>query len=155
LCSSDYELPFKDHTVDVLCYFGILHHTKNKSDNIQKDKRVLRKKGHIILNESLDRPELRQFLPMFKAKGSTCEGFINKTKLLAQLEKSGSNVVSFKEEGTPFFAGMMALFNKAMLNNRKLFQLVLNLDILIAETLGRVLSFFRAGEILLLAEQFA
>ena len=64
LCSADYELPFEDHTVDVLCYFGILHHTKNKSDNIHKDKRVLRKNGCVILSESLDRPELRQFLPM-------------------------------------------------------------------------------------------
>jgi len=38
LCSADYELPFLDNTIDVLCYFGILHHTKNKSNNIQKDK---------------------------------------------------------------------------------------------------------------------
>jgi len=55
LCSEDYELPFHN-TIDVLCYFGILHHTKNKSDNIQKDKRLLRKNGYLILAEAVDRP---------------------------------------------------------------------------------------------------
>lgn len=153
LCSADYELPFSNNTVGVLCYFGILHHTKNKSNNIQKDKRLLRENGYIILAESVDRPTLFPSLLMSKAETSSHEEHISKKKLFTQLAKRGIEVVLVREEETPFFTATMALFRNAMLHNKKLFLLISNFDILITKTLGRIIPFFRAGEILLLARQ--
>jgi len=155
LCSADYELPFPDNTIDVLCYFGILHHTKNKSDNIQKDKRLLRKSGYLILAEAVDRPtlSLTSWL-MPKEETSAHEERVRKQSLFAQLtRKRGFEVVFVREEGTPFFTGMMKTLRNAMLCNKQLFLFVLNLDVLIAKTFGRIIPFFRAGEIILLARR--
>jgi SAM-dependent methyltransferase len=152
LCSSDYELPFQNESADVLCYFGILHHTKNKSNNIEKDKRVLRKDGYFILSESIDRPILSKSRLVSRVESSAHEEHISKNKLLSQLDKE-SKIVFCREEGTPFFTVIMALFRNAMLNNRRLFIFTLNLDIFIVMTVGKILPFFKAGEILLLARK--
>jgi len=155
LCSADYELPFPDNTIDVLCYFGILHHTKNKSNNIQKDKRLLRKNGYLILAEAVDRPtpSLASWL-IPKEETSAHEERVRKQSLFAQLtRKRGFEVVFVREEGTPSFTGMMKTLRNAMLCNKQLFLFVLNLDVLIAKTFGRIIPFFRAGEIILLARR--
>ena len=155
LCSADYGLPFPDNTIDILCYFGILHHTKNKSNNIQKDKRLIRKNGYIILAEAVERPtlQLRNWL-MPKAETSAHEEHIRKENLFAQLtRKKGIEMIFVKEEGTSFFTGMMKYIRNAMLHNKQLFLFVLNLDVFIIRTLGRIIPFFRAGEILLLARR--
>jgi len=152
LCSADYELPFPDNTIDILCYFGILHHTKNKSNNIEKDKRLIRKNGCIILAETIDRPTLLLPSVMPKDETSVHEGHISKKDLLTQLNK-GFEVFFVKEEGTPFFTAMMTLFRNSMLNSKEFFYLFLNLDILFVKTLSHIIPFFRAGEILLLARR--
>lgn len=155
LCSADYELPFSDNMVDVLIYFGILHHTKNKSDNICKDKRLVKRNGFIIINESLKRPTLGYInCLMQKEEASAHEDCISKMNLFAQLNsKKGIEVVFVREEGTLFFTAMITLFSNTMLGNRKIFLLILNSDILIAKTFGRIIPFFGAGEILLLAKR--
>ena len=155
LCSADDELPFPDNHIDVLCYFGILHHTKNKSDNLQKDKRLVRKNGYIVLAESVDRPRLP--LPswlMPKVDISAHEEHITRENLFAQLtRKKGIEVILAREEGTPFFTLIMNIFRNSILRNKQLFVFILNLDVLITKTLGRIIPFFRAGEILVLARQ--
>jgi hypothetical protein len=67
--------------------------------------------------------------------------------------KRGIDVVFVREEGTPFFTATMALFCSAMLRNKKIFLPISDFDVLITKTLGRIIPFFRAGEILLLARQ--
>jgi len=91
---------------------------------------------------------------MYKAETSAHEEHIGKENLFAQLtRKKGIEMIFVKEEGTPFFTGMMKCFSNAMLHNKQLFLFILNLDVLIIKTLGRIIPFFRAGEILLLAEK--
>lgn len=153
LCSADYELPFPNNSVDVLCYFGILHHTRNKSDNIQKDKRLVKKEGYVMVVESVDNP----ILPvvswlMTKAETSTHEEHISKKKVFSQLTvRKGFEVVFIRDVGTPFFTGMMRFFRNTMLRNKRLFCIILDLDIFVSKTISRIIPFFRAGEIMLLA----
>jgi len=151
LCAADYEFPFLNNAVDVLCYFGILHHTKNKSDNIQKDKRLVRKNGYIIIAEAIERPTLPFWITKYRSESSAHEERIRKKNLLKRLGKDkGTEVVFAREQRTPFFTGMITLFRRAMLCNRKLFRLVSYLDI-ITMTLGQMFPFLGGCEILLLA----
>lgn len=155
LCSADYELPFPDNRIDVLCYFGILHHTKNKSNNIQKDKKLVRKNGYIVLAETVDRmtlPLVSWLMP--KVETSAHEEHIGKGNLFAQVtRKKGIEVIFVREVGTPFFVGMMKYLRNVILRNKQFFLFILNLDVLIVKTLGRIIPFFKAGEILLLARR--
>lgn len=157
LCSADYELPFPNNTVDVLCYFGILHHTKNKATNICKDKKLVKRGGYIIVHEAVHRPTPRQLSCLMpKAEKSAHEEHIRKESILAQMTKEkGVEVVFIREKGTPLFTGVMTLFSDILVRNKKLFLVILNLDILIVRTLGRLLPFFRAGEIQLLARKIS
>ncbi|MFZ7136934.1 MAG: methyltransferase domain-containing protein [archaeon] len=152
LCSTDYELPFQDSTIDVLCYFGILHHTKNKSNNIKKDKRVVQKNGYIILAEAVDRPILPPTSYLMKTELSAHEEHVRKNDTFIHLTKK-FKVIFVKEQGTPLFTGMMKYFYNIMIHNKILFIFLLNLDVLIIRTFGRIIPFFRRGEILLLARR--
>lgn len=158
LCSADCELPFPNNTVDVLCYFAIIHHTKNKSDNISKDRRLVKRNRYIIIAfEPFQRSRARRLVwsklkP--KSEGSAHEEHIRKENLFAQLtSEKGFKVCSVREERTPFYNGMMTFFCNVMLHNKKLHNFILNLDNLIARTLGCLLPFFRAGEILVLVRR--
>ena len=48
LCSAD-KLPFHREKIDILCYFGILHHTERKAGTITQDSELMKKNGHILI----------------------------------------------------------------------------------------------------------
>ncbi len=57
LCTID-NLPIQKESLDVLCYFGILHHTEKKELSIPDNSKLLKKGGFILLHEALERPSL-------------------------------------------------------------------------------------------------
>lgn len=57
-----------------------------------------------------------------------------------------------KEEGTPFLTAMIALFSNSLTSNKKLFNSISTIDILIAKTFGQIIPALSAGEIQILAE---
>jgi ubiquinone/menaquinone biosynthesis C-methylase UbiE/uncharacterized protein YbaR (Trm112 family) len=154
LCSEDYQLPFRNNTIDLLCYFGILHHTKNKTNNIQKDKTLLKRNGFVIIVESIDRPLLPlASIKMFEEESSLHEEHINKNDLFTQLSrKNYFEIVYYKEEGTPFLTGMMKIFRDIILSKKRIFLLILYFDALVAKTLGKISPYFSGGEVQILAK---
>lgn len=61
--------------------------------------------------------------------------------------------VFFREEATPFYTALLKLAPKALLNSKKLFQIIIKLDVTIASTVGKLNKFFEGGEILLIASK--
>jgi ubiquinone/menaquinone biosynthesis C-methylase UbiE len=153
LCSCDYELPIVSNFVDVIVYFGILHHTRMKDKNITKDKRLLKKQGYVMLHEALDRPE-SFFSKMFEEEKSEHEEYISKKKTLKQFSNlNGFRIILKREDSTPFYTFFMLFFRKTMINNKRVFDAILYVDKFIARTLGRLSPYFDAGCLAILAEK--
>jgi FkbM family methyltransferase len=145
LCSEDYELPFEDESLDVICYFGVLHHTRLKSMNIVKDRRVLKLGGFILLHEAIDRPET--FIAKhFDEEKSAHEEYVNRNELLNLFrEDTGFKILYKREDLTPFYTFFMIFFKEAMLTHKKFFDCISFVDALIAKTLGSLFPIFKAG----------
>jgi len=153
LCSSDYEIPFTDDFIDVIVYFGILHHTRRKSKNISKDKRLLKKEGYILMHEALDRPG--SFLSkIFEEEKSEHEEYVSGKEILSQLDESeGFRIHYMREDTTPFYTFFMLFFRNTMINSQKIFNLILSIDVLVAKTIGLLIPYMGAGSITLLAQK--
>jgi ubiquinone/menaquinone biosynthesis C-methylase UbiE/uncharacterized protein YbaR (Trm112 family) len=143
LCSEDYELPLSSKSIDVICYFGILHHTRNKTKNIAKDSRLLKANGYIILCENIDRPILKNK----RGENSPHDGHLSKENLFLILSKSNSQILYVKEESTPFYTLCMILFSETIKNNKHVFYVISEIDHLIGKTFGKVVPHFKPGEI--------
>jgi uncharacterized protein YbaR (Trm112 family)/ubiquinone/menaquinone biosynthesis C-methylase UbiE len=157
LCSDDHELPFRNKTTDALCYFGVLHHTVNKSNNIQKDKRLVKKNGYILLAEAIDRPVLPIASRLMSKFGRSAHSErISRENLFSRLSSKEVFVPLFvRKEGTPFMTGMVRFFRNAIRDHKRFFLFLLSLDIFLSKTIGRIVPFLGAGEILVLARRNA
>lgn len=150
LCSAD-SLPIQKETIDVLCYFGILHHTERKAATIAEDSGLVRSGGCILIHEVLSRPS-PSLLPGFlkpKAEESAHEESIDIHKLTTVISKSHLEILAVKPLGTIFFTGMMTLFTNIMVNNKIFFSLISRLDSALMKILGGIIPYFRAGGIML------
>jgi ubiquinone/menaquinone biosynthesis C-methylase UbiE len=150
VCSAD-SLPFREGAIDVLCYFGILHHTEGKTDLIPPHSRLVKKGGYILIHEPLDRPSLLGERGPHKAAGSPREGRVGKRELLAKVASAHDlSVIASQEIHGLFFAGMMRFFRAMMMRNKPIFRLVSDLDILLARVFGGAVPFLKPGAIMLL-----
>jgi ubiquinone/menaquinone biosynthesis C-methylase UbiE/uncharacterized protein YbaR (Trm112 family) len=149
LCSAD-SLPIRKEIIDVLCYFGILHHTEGKASNIAEDSGLLRSGGYILLHEPLARPS-PPLRGLWKPKvgESAHEERIDIDKLTTVISESHLQILATKRLHTIFFTGVMRIFGKIMASNRALFNLVSKLDSALMKVLGGIIPYFRTGEILL------
>ena len=157
LCSAD-SLPFHRQTMDIICYFGILHHTERKAGTIPEDSKLLKNDGYLLIHEALEWGG-SSLVPSFlkpKTKESTHEERVNKEKLLLQVSKvKNFEIVAAREMHTIFFAGMMRFMRNVMINNKALFYFILYLDILFMKLFGGITSLFKAAEIMLLVRRNA
>lgn len=149
LCSADY-LPIQEEAIDVLCYFGILHHTQKKAAAIPDGSKLVRRGGYILLHESLSRPS--PLLPSFlrpKTEESAHEETIREHELLSQLASEELKIMAARRTQTIFFQGMFKLFQNIMMSNKTLFCFISNVDILFVKLVGPVIPFFKAGSTML------
>ena len=157
LCSAD-KLPFHRETIDILCYFGILHHTERKADTISQDSDLVKKGGYILIHEALDRPTISSLIPSFlkrKVEQSAHEERINKKKLLSQIINNNNlEIITSRNMHTIFFGAMMRFLRKVMITNKAFFCLVCNLDVLFVRLNCGIVPFFREGEIMALVRRF-
>jgi ubiquinone/menaquinone biosynthesis C-methylase UbiE/uncharacterized protein YbaR (Trm112 family) len=144
LCSADYQLPLEVNSVDVLCYFGILHHTKNKTGNIPVHKSLLKEGGFLVLVESLD----RKVLVASNVEESAHEEQISEVELLKHFK--GDLVLFRRGDGSLFYTFILRVLNKPLLNSKGLFKLTYWFDCLICSSAGRRIGFLGAGEVQLL-----
>lgn len=155
LCSAD-KLPFHKEIIEVLLYFGILHHTEMKASSIIEGGKIVKKKGYIILHEVLDRKSFSSFLPNFlkpKKDQSEHEESINKRELLNNLNKLNFKIISSKYGYALFFGLMIKIFRNLMLSKKKFFLRISKIDVFLMNLFGRFIFFFEPGEIKLLAQK--
>ncbi len=163
LCSAD-SLPFHSESIDILCYFGVLHHTERKAKTIPRDSELIRSGGHILIHEGVANPSIP--LPnQLKSRLSRWLGgdqetsahgeLIERRELFAQLGYVKElEVVSIREGGGLFYFEMMRFFRNALLNSKKLFDFISSLDILLIKMLGPIIPFLRSSAIMLLVKKY-
>jgi len=162
LCSAD-SLPFHSELIDILCYFGILHHTERKAKTIPRDSELVRSGGYILIHEAVPNPlkllpgQLKSRLSRWLGdteETSAHEERIERRDLFAQLVSVKElEVVSVKGDGGLFYFEMMRFFRTSMLNNKKLFNFISSLSILLAKTLGPIFPPLRSSGIRLLVKK--
>lgn len=153
LCSADW-LPFKNGTVDILCCFGILHHTFRNTETIRDDSGLLREDGHMLIHEPLNRPS--PIPESLKGGGPEAahEETVDKKKLYADIGAAEDlMVISSREFMTIFYGGMMRFFRNSMIENENAFRLVMQLDMFLVRLLGQFLPYFHPREIMLLVRK--
>jgi len=155
LCSADW-LPFKKGAFDVICYFGILHHTFRKSETIRTGSELLRAYGHMLIHEPLDRPS--PIPESLKGGGPEAahEETVDKRTLLGDIGAAGDlTVVSTREFMTILYGGMMRFFRSSLIRNETAFRLVVRSDMSLTKILGPAIPYFRPREIMLLVRKGA
>lgn len=157
LCSAD-KLPFHKETIDVLCYFGILHHTERKARTISQDSKLVKSGGYILIHEALSRQIASSYLPSFlklETEESAHEERIMRKEVLTQIDNNnGLKIIASQEMHTIFLGAMMKILKSIMMNNKVFFNLILNLDICFMRLFRNIIPFFKPGEIMLLVQKF-
>jgi len=80
------QLPFKENSVDIVCYSGVLHHFENFRKVLQEGYRVLKSGGKIFAYEP---HYYNPFMWLYRAKNSpfsSIKGRTNNERLLTELE---------------------------------------------------------------------
>jgi len=157
LCTAD-NLPFMKESIDILLYFGILHHTFKKSSLLIQDAVFIKADGFILIHEAIERPYFSSLLPIYlksDIKESTHEERIIKEDLIAVVHSLSDFKIMFsKEMHTIFFGLMKKLLRSYFARNKNIFYLILTADRLFLKTLGPFCGFFRAGELMILLKRY-
>ncbi len=154
LCSAD-RLPIRDSTVDLLCYFGILHHTERKSDTIEEDARLLVPGGRVLLHEALTRKSARpSFMPVHDP-GSEHEETIDPAALQATIDHAQDLRVVAERSSHTLVMGVCKMILRRFARSRTAYEVVALLDGLAYRLLGRFSAYFAPAEVLMLLEKVA
>lgn len=153
LCSAD-RLPLAKGVADLLCYFGILHHTERKAATIPQDSEIVAKDGHIIIHEALERPYLSSVLPFLRPEESAHEERVKKDQLWETLRSATSlEIVAAKELYSPVFALSRYATAIKPLNRRWIFSMIGGLDAAFLKIFGRMSPAFSSGEVMMLVHK--
>lgn len=149
LCGAD-ALPFRDGSIDLLCFFGILHHTEHKARNIGRAVATVRPGGFLLVHEALERPSPLPAFLRHEVDHSAHEERVEETAIWDAIEQSKANLVTFRLGHSGVFGGLMRFLPKQMTTKKALFKTVMRLDSALISTAGRLIPPLRAGEIICL-----
>jgi len=151
LCSAD-RLPLQDGVVDLLCYFGILHHAERKDATIREDSAVLADGGLVIVQEAIERPYLSSLLPFLRpSEESAHEERVKKDALLATIRSTTNLEIVASREYYSIVFGLIRFVNGIKwLHNRRSYHFFLRLDLTFLKAFGWMSHAFGPGEIMLL-----
>jgi SAM-dependent methyltransferase len=152
LCSAD-SLPLAPSSVDLICYFGVLHHTKNKEKNLPVHLGILKPGGRIILSEAIERARILsdRFRPGESAHEERFDVRDLQTILAASPEKV--RVLSWKTRLSVFYSGAARLLGSKLVRTKPIYDFLAAVDHLCIATLGRVLPWFRGAEVMTVLER--
>ncbi len=91
-------LPILPKSADVLCYWGILHHTKGKEESIAQDADLLRDGGYVMMFEALARPTFTELARRTPVEMSAHEERIDRDRLFAAIESVDAYHVLYQRE---------------------------------------------------------
>jgi hypothetical protein len=140
-------LPIPDHSVDLLCYFGILHHTEEKEKNLLHHQRYLKPDGIVVLSEALERPSIKRNRNVEK---SAHEERIDFDALKRIIEKYYM-VLSGRLQHSVLLTAAMSF--KIVIRSRFLFSVISIVDRGCIKILGSLLPWFRPGEYIAILKQ--
>lgn len=141
-------LPIRPSSVDVMCYFGILHHTERKAATLSQNARLLSEQAAVIVVEALDRPGFGKYLPASMQRAtaeSAHEERVPEADLIAEIETMGFRLISKDRHHTVFYTLMMSALGRVLLSKRWRFDAMVSIDRLLVALLGRFVSAFRPG----------
>jgi len=148
------KLPLQKNSVDAICYFGILHHTEKKEHTIIETSEFINSNGYIILHEALERPSLLPNSMKLEKEESVHEERLDLRILTKCIESQNSlRAIKSIQISSIFFGGIFRFFTKAMLKSKKLFYLVMSLDILLIQLLSKIIPYFRPAEIMIVMKK--
>lgn len=146
LCSAE-KLPLRAGKIDVLCYFGILHHTKYKAENISNHIHLVKSGGYILLCEALQRPSLFRSTGTPRKNDSPHEERIEKEQIIYEINKNNLEIVASRYFKTIFYGLMRHLFGCIMKNSRTCFDLIVLMDQMFMRYIGSFFPYFQPGAI--------
>ena len=148
LCSAD-RLPFRDATMDLVCYFGILHHTERQAGTIEEDSRLIRPGGVAILHEALTRLSARpSFLPV-EDGGSQHEHTIDRGELMEGIRRAPGLEIRAERWGHTAVMGLGKMVLRRWVRARAAYEFVSAVDVLFMKLFGRFWGHFEPAEVLL------
>lgn len=147
VCSAD-RLPLKPLSVDLICYFGVLHHTENKAKNFSVHMDLLRPGGKIILHEAIERPCILG--DRFRRHQSAHEERFDLRELEEEIGRFPDmlGVRCWKMRHSIFWSGCARLFGSRPFLNPVPFKIMTWIDNACIRILGPILPWFRGGEVL-------
>lgn len=152
LCTAS-SLPFPARSVDVLSYWGILHHTQGRASTIASDSALVREGGFIVMHEAVSRPTFAAtFRPHAAHDHSAHEERIDRSELVDTIAGlKGVEMVYFRDFHTPLYTLIMRGRLGSLVSARdSTFHLVQFADSLLMRTLGKVIPFFGPAAVLAL-----
>jgi hypothetical protein len=152
LCTAS-RLPFRPQSFDILCYWGILHHTEGKARTLPADARLLKDGGYILLHEALIRPTVRNLLKLEGPHESAHEERIDAKELLDSVAAvSYLRPIMTRQYHTPFYSlAFRGALGQWVISKRSRFNTVSRIDRLLGRV-GRLTPLFSPAAMLMLVE---
>ncbi|MGY8686140.1 MAG: class I SAM-dependent methyltransferase [Verrucomicrobiales bacterium] len=145
VASADH-LPIADQSADFISYYGILHHTEFKAENISRQAGLLKDNGFVLLAEGLTRARI---LPdSFREDESAHEERIPLKEIEDELKASNLQKVFWKEFLSVFYSGCRRLLGDRLMSMPSVYNGVMKMDGLLIRVFGRVIPYLRPGEVI-------
>ena len=147
LASAD-NLPIAEGSVDLLCYFGILHHTERKEGNLIAHQNCLKLGGCMLMHEAVQRARV---LPdSFRPEESAHEERIAvpDIKAIVNSRESKIDTVFWKAGCSVFYTAIMRLTRSRVTRRKSIYNLIWKFDGLLIKVFGPIIPWLRGGEIL-------
>lgn len=144
------KMPFRRESFDTLLSLGALHHIPFWQTSLTQILDLLKPGGWMLFNEAIAKPKV---LGMFRkqsltaAKDSPHEGEIVFNELLNILQRRG-RLVSYRLATTPLRVLLVWVLGRTMERSLLMTKLILGLDQVFRESLGRVFRSLGPGETL-------
>ena len=152
VCSVD-KLPLRPMSVDLICYFGILHHTENKAHNLPAHLNKLKPGGKVILHEAIVRARILG--NRFRPHESAHEERFDVRDLQEEIRKHPElvRVTYWQTLMSIFCSASRRVFGSAVLLNPVSFKIITAVDRFCIFMLGPWLPWFRGGEVAAVLER--
>jgi len=146
-------LPFLRNSIDLLCYFGVLHHTQGKSRAILNDAKVLKSDGYIMLHEPLKRPAILKYI-LKNEEESLHEGRVIEKNLFDDLNNIRElKIIALKEMNTIIMSGFLRFFQGCILREKSRYHFMVRIDAFFMKILRKICPYFKPAEILMLLKK--
>ena len=154
LCTAD-RLPLRTGSVDLLCYFGIMHHTERKVGLIGDASSLLRPGGLLLLHESVERPRGSALFGLNVEEQSAHEERLDAGVLQQTLRLTrGVRVLASREYHTALYTVLTrGPLGAVAMRWYPLFKLAEAMDAVAMRLLRRRFPLFRPGMVLVVARK--